>query len=555
MRAAIFGLLLLAPPLIGSPLVGAPLAGSALAAPPEGVMSAEAFLEARDFWPEWERSGEVFRLEGRVRIVAGGTLRLENVPLTVRPAAGSTLGRADARTDRVEITGRLVAGVSGRYLRANSVSVAPSDDATFTSRAVDLDRDDPAAWEELATWAEGRAKFYDDRALARRAREARRTAFDLRWKAAGTTAERPENAPAGVPPGVWAQLALLDATPEAPGVDAADRVTLLHEALRDWWRAVRDDSDANLAALVGQIQRRLPGAATPPAADAPGDTVSDDLAAAYDRAPHETFRTANEATRAQLARRFFAAAERVRLERTLAPDGRNGFEVAKVLSARLPEFADLAEEYRQRELAWRTARVASSTRAEAVELADLLTARGERERAAEVRQTWLAARERSLRSEGIGGLIKAAEEYQDLAPDDADAIRLLTEAYAAATPSSPEEAAVAGKLKGMGLTLAGGRWRTAAEAAAMPVDAVTAAVKDGRVVVGMTAAQVQSALGAPPTRTRAISRLSVSEVWIYAPPTAAFRGGPGAGGSIVVHLSRPKSRPPDEATVTAVHRL
>ncbi|WP_171189889.1 hypothetical protein, partial [Alienimonas chondri] len=455
------------------------LASVAAAAPPEGVMSSEAFLETRDFWPEWERSGEIFKVEGRVRVVAGGTLRLENVPLTVRPAAGASLGRADNDTAVVEVTGRLASGTRGRYLQATSVQVLPSDAATFVDRKLALDRTDPAALEGLAEWAEKRAAFYEDSGLARRAREERRAAFDLRWDAAGEATKRPENAPEGVPSGIWAQFVLLDATPDGAtsGLDAQDRRALIHGLLQGWWRAMRDDDEANLAALSGQIRRRLPGAATPPSEE----PKSADLFAAYDRAPQETYAGADEARRSRLDRRFFALVERTRIERTAAPDGRNGLAVAKELSVRLPELTDLAEEYRDRELAWRIARVANSTRADAIELAEQLKARGEPERAAEVLQTWLAARERSLRAEGIGGLIRAAEEYRLVAEDDDAAIRLLTEAYAAANPGSPEETAVGGKLRELGLTLAGGRWRTAAEAAAMPVDPVTAAVRDGRV--------------------------------------------------------------------------
>ena len=544
------------------------IAAPALLAPPGGVMSTEELLAAREFWPEWERSGEIFKVEGRVRSVAGGTLRLENLPLTVRPAAGSRLGRADNRTDRAEITGRLTSGPSGTFLQATAVRVLPGDDATFLTRKLALDRDDPAAWENLARWAERRAAFYEDPALARRAAEARREAFDLRWEAAGATPDLPRTAPAGAPPGVWAQLALADEVATGnvePGegeelekpfrLDESTRTALVHDALRAWWRAVRDDGDANLAALAGQINRRLPGAAEPPGKEPPPAAPSADRLAEYDRSPAATFGAADAATRAALARRFFAQVERTRIERGAAPDGRDGFAVAKVLAARLPELPDLAEGYRERELAWRLARTASSTRAEAVELADLLRSRGEPERADEALRTWLAARERSLRGDGLGGLIRAAEEYRDLTGGDAEAIRLLKEAHAAAEPGSPEESAVAAKLRALGLVLSGGRWRTLAEAAAAPVDPLAAAVKAGRVAVGMTAPQVRAALGAPPVRSRAVSRLTIAEVWVYAPPAAGFSDGLGAGGSIVVHLARPKSRPPEDATVVAVHRL
>ncbi|MEM9701702.1 MAG: hypothetical protein AAF907_04595, partial [Planctomycetota bacterium] len=461
----------------------------AQAEPPDGVMSSEAFLKARPFWPEWERSGKVFKLEGRVRSVAGGTLRLEKIPLTVRPSAGSSLGRADNRTKRVEVTGRLASGPTGTYLQSTSVLALPSDDSVFTSRKLALDRDDPTALEGLAEWAESRAKFYDDPGMTRRAREARRAAFDLRWNLAGKATKRPAEAPAGVPADVWTQLALLDATPadENAGLTDADRIALMHRALRAWQRAIRDDAGADVAALAGQIRRRLPGAADLPAPNA-ADATPSELLARYDRSPSDTYAGASEANRKRLARRFFVLVERTRIEATAASDGRNGNRVAEELAARLPELPALSEEYRQREIAWRIGRIASSTRADAVALAELLNENGEPERAAEALQTWLAARERSLRTDGIGGLIRAAEEYRSLADDDEAAVRLLIEAYAAADPGSEEEKAVAARLRELGMRRVGGRWRTAEEAAAMPIDPIAAAVRDGRVVVGFSPA-------------------------------------------------------------------
>ena len=520
-------------------------------APPPGTMTAQEFLAARGRWPGWERSGETLRIEGRVRGVVRDTLRLENVPLVVRPAAGATLGRADNRTDRVRVVGRIAPGPTGPFLQANAVDVLPSDDAVFTERKAALDKSDPAAWEGLAAWAEDLAAFYGDESLLRRAALARRSAFDLRWDAAGETQTLPEGAPVGVPPGLWAQLALLDATPATAetGLDADFKRVREHDALRDWWRAARDDAKSDLTALSGTLVARLPGADRPPG-DLPPETEK--LFAAYAKDPEGTYRDADGEARRRLHRRFFAAVERERIERDAAPDGRDGFAVAARLDARLPELPALAERYRDRELAWRRGRVASATRGEAVELAELLRARGKPEQAAEVLGRWLAAREASLRADGLGGLIRAAEEYRAVADDTDAAVRLLKEAYVGAAPGSPEEAAVAAKLKDLGLTRRGDRWLTAAELAAEPVDPIAAAVRSGVVTVGMTAAQVRASQGAPQAKTRAAGALNVSEVWVYGAPAAAFGGG---GSGLVVHLSRPRSGSAADAVVVAVDTL
>ena len=247
--------------------------------------------------------------------------------------------------------------------------------------------------------------------------------------------------------------------------------------------------------------------------------------------------------------------ERERIERSAAPDGRDGFAVAARLTDRVPELADLAAAYRDRELAWRTTRVETATRAEAVDLANLLAAGGEEGAAEQVRRRWLAAREKSLRAEGVNGLIRAAEEYRAVLPDpDAgtdQAARLLREAYAAAPPGTPAETGVAGRLKALGLTRVGERWLTAAEAEAA-LDPTERAVLAGRVVVGMTAEQVRRALGEPPVKTTAATAAGVAEAWVYARPEAAFSPG---GGGLAVHLFRRREADPADATVTAVHRL
>ena len=185
--------------MTAAPALFAALALLAAPGPPTGTLSTMDLLAAKDEWHDWRESGETFSVEGRVRSVAGGVLRLRGLPLAVRPAPGTSLGRVDDRTARVEVTGRLDRSPAGTYLRSVNVRVLPRDDSTFTEKKARLDKSDPAAWDELAVWGERRAEFYDDPPLARRAAAARREAFDLRWKSAGDADSLPDAAPAGVP--------------------------------------------------------------------------------------------------------------------------------------------------------------------------------------------------------------------------------------------------------------------------------------------------------------------------------------------------------------------
>ena len=523
---------------------------AAFAPPPSGTLSTMDLLAAKGDWYDWRDDGVPLTVEGRVRYVAGGTLGLRGLPLAVRPAAGATLGRADDRTARVEVTGRLASGPGGLFLEATAVRVVSRDDAVFTDRKIRLDKSDPAAWEELAAWAEARAAFYDDPPLAARAAAARRAAFDLRWDAAGEADSLPPKTPpracrrrCGRGWNCWIR--------RATAFDADLRRTRTHELLREWWDALRDDREAPLAPLAGAVRERLPGADRP----AVGAPAFPETLAEYERNPVDAYRAAPAEARRALNRAFFVAVERERIERGAAPDGRDGFAVAARLTDRLPELADLAAGYRARELAWRRARVETATRAEAIELASLFAAEGDEEAAGEVRRRWLAAREKSLRSDGVNGLIRAAEESRAVLPDPAagaaESARLLREAYAAAPPGTDAEANVAARLTALGLVRVGERWLAPDEADAA-IDPTERAVRAGRVVVGMSGDQVRRALGEPPLKTTAATAAGVAEVWVYARPAAAFSPG---GGGLAVHLLRSRGAPAGDAKVTAVHRL
>ena len=488
--------------------------------------SVEEFLGRRDTWEQMLEAGTPVRLEGRVSAVTGGQVRLRQFPLAVKPAEGYDFDHLHAATYRVEVTGRLRRDRSRTYVAASNVRRLPDDTLWYEQRVGELDRDDPAAWYALADWAAGRAAFYRDDELTKLADQARVNGFTREWNALPD--DRTDAARA-------ARFALLDRAAER-GVPVATIREQTHRVLRGWWEGVRDDPAADLAPLLDALRARLPGADRP--ADAP---LPDDAGAAYAGDPVAAYAAADDPLRRRLHRRFFAAVARESVERTAAPDGRDGFAVAARFEALLPERADLAAAARGRELAWRLARVEAATQSEVTELAGLFDARGEPARAAEARTRWLSAREASLRNEGVGGLLRAAELHLSVGEDRPAAVRLLREAERAA----PGSEAVDEAMRAFGLRRVDGRWLTAEEAAALPVDPLAHAVRAGRVLPGMTAAQVRSALGEPRTATRAASAAHVGEAWVYGE----------AGRGLVVHLLRYKHAPADEAKVVAVARL
>ena len=133
------------------------------------------------------------------------------------------------------------------------------------------------------------------------------------------------------------------------------------------------------------------------------------------------------------------------------------------------------------------------------------------------------------RKEGPIGLMRVAEEYIDLLEDEQQAVKLLQEAYRL----SPESERISARLTQLGFHRHEGRWIPLKQFNALPEDPLRKAIREGRVVVGMTAKQVESTLGAPTSTTRIATAGQLSELWIY--------GEPGAS-RLTVHLLRRSRR-------------
>ena len=124
--------------------------------------------------------------------------------------------------------------------------------------------------------------------------------------------------------------------------------------------------------------------------------------------------------------------------------------------------------------------------------------------------------------------------------DRQTAAKLLKEAY----ELSPESEEIKQQLRLWGYVFKQGSWFTAVEAAKLPEDPIDQAIRDGRVVVGMTSSQVKRALGGKPTlMTRAATAGVICELWVYGRRGTA---------RLIVQFQRRVRRAEPEARVIAV---
>lgn len=483
------------------------------------TLSVPEFLALQPQWEELANKGEQLRVEGRVESASGLLLRFRKVPLPFRPAEDA-LPELPKTSTRVEVTGRLGRRGNDLVFFVAALKNLPDDTEVYALKESALDAGDPADWYGLADWAADRGGFYEDRFLLAKADEARRK---------GVTLER--QAAANDPP------ALAGLAKKAAGFGLEElRQQLTHESLRVRWEYLRNKAGSDLDSLIEEIRASLPGAEKP-LAEWPKDVLT-----RYSAEPIAVYNQSSPDSRPTLDRLFFAEVELAAIERAADPEGANGEAVAAQIDALLPERADLAERYREREIQYRLARIGAATRAEALGLAKRLEDRGRAEEGKRALTAWLAARETALRKDGPAGLVVVAEDYADVLGDKATASRLLVEAL----DQNPRSAEIADKLRQLGYVRVDGVWITKEEAETRPVDPITLAMREGRVALGMSPDQVRKTLGAPDRVARAASVSQVHEAWLY--------GQAGRGG-LAVHFLRYSARDRNEARVVGVASL
>lgn len=462
------------------------------------------FMALRPQWDELEKSETTIRLEGRFAGGTGRSLRLEKCPLPFRPAL-KEFPSFEKDTRRLQVTGRLDHQSDEQFFRVFSVQKRRSDQEQYAIKRAAVDPADPEDWHALADWAGARGSFYDDEVLLAHAKEARRQ---------GLSVERVQAA------GDVDKLEALAGRASAQGNEAIAR-EIRHEALRLRWGKIRESSAAGEDLLVDPLVKRI--RAVLPRSAEPIAKWPKTLAAAYADQPVATYNRGDATTHSMLDRLFLAEVLLADIQREAREDGSNGREIAAAIAAAVPERTALAESYRLRAMEYDLAHVKSATRAEVLELAERLKKRDRDADARRALKQWLAVRESAAKADGPAGMVSVAEDYLGLLGDREAAVRVLL----AAAKANPDSEPVAAKLKELGFRRMGGDWLSPEELAARPVDPLTAAMRAGRVIPGMTSDQVRKTLGSPEHVARAASRTQIYIVWRY-----------GAVSGLAVHFIR-----------------
>lgn len=472
--------------LIRTAIVCLMLAAASPAAAAE-LISTEDLVRLKEKWTLL--LGSDFRVEVRVKVFGPRLLAVLGTDLQFRAEEPMT---RDPKTTRYEAIGTLLKDVSADriYYLVRELKPLPSDYEVLREKRRKLSADKPNEWYDAATWAEQRGRQFDDAELLRESKE-------LYQK--GLETEYSQMTPRD-PRGIRDLVAKLDRWK----LDQDLRARMVFEAFHVEYEQGLKNPKASFSDLLSRISRDLEGS------DVPLTESDAALKTRYEAAPIDTYRTAKPGVRPQLHRMLYVDTFRERILREADPQGRNGREIADRLG-QIPELLALARDYREKEVVFRTARVATMPRQEMLEFVKSLS--GEMDpRADAVRRSWIASREPRLRKQGVNGLVELGDDSLSLLGDKAAAIKYFLEAERL----SPNLGIVTDRLKKLDFVPYEGRWIPKELVPPPTADPFYEAVQSGQIKVGMSPRHVRAALGSAPDEViRSVSGAGIKEWWTY----------------------------------------
>lgn len=459
------------------------------------VRSIQEFMVFKEKWENFVITGYVWQLEGRYALISDGTLTFANCPLPFRITTEQANSRGNSGV--VEVTGKIVQEEKGLAFQVDELVPRPRDLERLKSMRFGIDTQQAQQWYRVAEWARGRGTFYNDRELFNSATDLDRN---------GVLTELRQ-----LQPGDERGLAILLEKAREKKLDEALIQQMIHDSLQARFFNIRNKKSSEVTSaafreLRDRIQHDLPGARTPLL------TFPVAVNTEYLADPKVVYATATPEQRLQLDRLFFVAVRLADLLPAVRTDGSNGFEIADRLRAEIPERKELIEKYEQQAIDWRMKKIDISTRSQLDEFIARLEQSGRKELAMEAKQKWLAAREPYYRQDGARGLTDFAQQWMSLLGDESMAARLNIEAWRV----NPQYVPATDWLSAHGYRQFQQTWMLESEIAKMPVSPREQAIRDGRVETGMTATEVQAALGSIPSSiTRLASRQQITEWWTY----------------------------------------
>jgi len=453
-------------------------------------ISIEALNQLRSKWEGLR--GATLQIEGRCLGFSETRLKMTGCDLIFVFEPPVTV--PGIRPKNVDLTGSFEMRERKLVFVVTRMKPALSDFEVVRLRRAGIETNQPQQWYDLAAWAAARAAFYEDQDL-------KAEAFDLNEKGLLTEYRQ-------VPADGFNQLYRL--ADKVTALDLPDRLRarLLHDAARRELAAAGRSTPPDFRMASTHILERLSGSNRP----VPLDADALELKQQYQADPLAVYESADDARRQKLHRFLYTEAALAQIQAGAAEDGSNGDKIASAIEQNVPEFNDLAEQFRQREIDFRIKHTESLTREQLLKLAERLVERQQEQRAHDIKARWLKNRELAAENGGLARRMEVADDYDLLLNDRKHAAEIVI----GVLRDDPLAEFAREKLEKWNYRYdrQTGDWFPAAESSLD--DKLPAVMVQGQLQRGMTAEQVRASLGqAPGSIQRFASRGGISELWIF----------------------------------------
>ena len=478
--------------------------------------------------PQWKKladEGRKLNFEGRFNGRIGDSFRVEKLDVEFRLPGSIRLPDRMRERQRMDITGKFAVNGQRMTFLVSELTIRETDLERLAKRVEAVPKDQPDALLTLADDFAEIAEFYGDDALSSELEDIRLSSVQLMRQMASGDVSR---------------LAKVVDVAKAQKVNNAFLQAIGYEILLTQWKARTASSE-----LVKSIQQ-LNGW------NKPEMEIPDRLKQGFPKEAVKLYDDGNVQDREILHRLLYRTVRGEQLQAMLKPDGSNGLELAGLVRDELPEEVAMAANFEQREVDYRLGRIPELSRREMQQLLELLDGLKRSNGRDTIIAEWLAAQEKRFGTSELAGVLRVADEYLFVfeqwknSAHQQKGIDLLKSAWAIAAVESPGDAVqIAERLKVLGWEHLNGKWLTTQQMETLPKDDIQIAIRDGRVVKGMTAQQVAQTLGQPERISRFGSAKVMREMWTY--------DGTGSAG-LVVRLRKSLLSRADQLVVEDVSR-
>ena len=495
------------------------------------MASVENIVKQKVHWKRFAEDGRRLHFGARFQGRAAEAFRVEKMDVDFRLPSSIRLPDRMREAQRLEITGKFVADSGRLHFFVSALVIRDTDLDQIAKKLAAVPEDQPEALLAIAREYEPLAQFYQDEALASEVTRVRTQFAVRRRKLAGGNAQ---------------QLQAVFDSGAALNVDPRLLDAIRFEILLAKWEQPDSSQPKQLEALLADSK-------TVPGWDDKQLEIPERLRIAFPNAAVVEYDNGTDADRKAFHRLLYADIRRQQIRSQLVSNGSNGLMLAQQIRAELPDATKDAAALEEREVNYRMDRIPELNRQELQQLVDLLSNVSREEQVPAVVQDWLKAQEKRFGTIELAGLLRTADEHFFAAEQwkqtehQERGIELLKQAWAIAAIESPDDATViADRLRRLGWEHLNGQWLTTKEVQMLPKDDIQLAIREGRVVRGMTMQQVTSTLGKPARVSRLGSSRAIRELWIY--------DGTGSAG-VVVRFRRSAGVRTDENLVEEVSRI